>query len=325
MKTTCAIRHALVTSVLALVLTAAPAEAATWHVSAAAPAGGDGSSAAPFSSLVPAMAAATPGDSVLVGPGTYSDTVPTDAYGKARLAILILKEGVVVAGAGPGLTILHALPADTLTFGITAADVGRSAVVRDLSVTGACFHGVNTRTAAPTLVNLEIRTDLVGGSSTSADFRDGSDPWAEDCVFDGGHSALFVEFESTGTFVGCTVSGRTNDGASITRADPTFVDCVFEGTGRDVLLLNGGSEPVFTGCTIADGGRWSVRVTGYPAGTILDLSGNTWFSDDSAVIASRILDAADDPALGATVEIEPLADPTPVENLSFGSLKSLYR
>jgi hypothetical protein len=304
---------------------AAPSGAATWHVAAGAPEGGDGSVSLPFARIAPAMAAAAAGDTVRLGPGTYSDTVATTAYGNPRLALLVLAEGVVVAGAGPGATILHALPADTLTFGVTAADVGPASVVRDLSITGACFHGVNTRTASPTLVNLEIRTDLVGRSSTAADFRDGSDPVVADVVFDGGHSALFVEFGSTGTFTGCTIAGRVNDGVSVTRADPTFIDCVFEPAGRDVILLNGGSRPSFTGCTIADGGRWAVRVTGYPAGTVLDLSGNTWFSDDPGVIATRILDAADDPSLGATVVVEPLSDPTAVETLPFGSLKSLYR
>lgn len=303
----------------------AEAESATWHVSVGAPEGGDGSARQPFARIAPAMTAAAAGDTVRLGPGTYSDTVVTEAYGKPRLAILILKEGVVVVGAGSGATVLHALPADTLTFGITAADVGPSAEARDMSITGACFHGVNTRTASPTLANLDIRTDLVGGSSTAADFRDDSDPTVTGCRFDGGHSALFVEFGSRGTFTDCTIAARIRDGVSITRADPTFIDCVFEASGRDVILLNGGSLPSFTGCTIADGGRWAVRVTGYPAGTTLDLGNNTWFSSDPAAITARILDAADDPALGATVIVEPLADGVPVEAHTFGSFKALYR
>jgi len=271
------------------------------------------------------MEAATAGDTVHLGPGLYEGTVATEAYGRPRLALLVLADGVAVVGAGPGLTVLHALPADTLTFGIAALGVGRGAAVRDLSVTGACFHGINTREASPTLENIEVRTDLVGGSSAAADFRDGSDPLVTGCLFDGGHGALFVEFGSTGTFTGCVVGGRPNDGATITGADPVFVDCTFLPAGRDVILLNGGSRPTLAGCAIADGERWAVRVTGYAAGTTVDLSGNTWFSADPAAIRARILDAADDPVLGATVVVEPLADPVPVRDLPFGSLKALFR
>jgi len=271
------------------------------------------------------MAGAQPGDTVRIGPGTFSSTVSTSAYGSPRLALLELAPGVTVVGAGRGQTILHALPSDTLTFGITAVDLDRTAEVRDLTVSGACFHGINTRNASPRIINLEVVPDLVGASSTAADFRDGSDPEVIDCLLDGGHGSLFVEFGSSGTFTRCVFGTGPNDTASITQASPTFMDCTFEAAGRDVLLLNGGSQPVLTGCTLADGARWAVRVTGYPAGSTIDLGGNTWFSSDPEVIRTRILDASDNPALGATVVIEPLGPSVPVEVQSLGSFKAMFR
>lgn len=299
--------------------------AATLHVEAGAPAGGDGSSGSPFDRIGTAMAAADPGDTVRIGPGTFSDTVVTSAYGNPRLALLVMAPGVTVIGAGRSQTVLYALPADTLTFGITAEDLDRTAEVRDLTISGACFHGINTRRASPRLVSLEVVPDLVGASSTAADFRDGSDPEVRDCLLDGGHGSLFVEFGSTGTFTDCVFGGGPNDTASITQASPTFLNCRFEAAGRDVLLLNGGSQPVLNGCTLADGARWAVRVTGYPEGSVIDLGDNTWFSSDPEVIRTRILDAADNPALGATVLIEPLGPSVPTERQSLGSFKAMFR
>ena len=202
------------------VITVLGASAGTLYVEADALPGGDGSSGAPFDRIGPAMAGAQPGDTVRIGPGTFSSTVSTSAYGSPRLALLELAPGVTVVGAGRGQTILHALPSDTLTFGITAVDLDRTAEVWDLTVSGACFHGINTRNASPRIINLEVVPDLVGASSTAADFRDGSDPEVIDCLLDGGHGSLFVEFGSSGTFTRCVFGAGPNDTASITQASP---------------------------------------------------------------------------------------------------------
>ena len=91
-------------------------------------------------------------------------------------------------------------------------------------------------------------------------------------------------------------------------------------------MLTAGSAPVLRDCTLADGGQWAVFVIGYAPGSTVDLGGNTWFSRDPAVLATRIRDAADDPALGATVIVLPFADgEVGTETTRFGDLKARFR
>jgi hypothetical protein len=64
----------------------------------------------------------------------------------------------------------------------------------------------------------------------------------------------------------------------------------------------------------------------YEPGSEIDLSGNTWFSSDPARIRAAILDAKDDPALGASVIFEPLSGGgVPVQSATFGKVKALFR
>jgi hypothetical protein len=287
---------------------------------------GDGSLTNPFARIADGMAAAAVGDTVMLAAGTYSETVSLVAYGQPRLALLALKQGVTVIGAGRSATFLHALPAAYYTFGITASGVDASASVSDLAVTGVCFQAVNLRGASPRLSRLDLVNAVTGGSSVAGDFRDYSSPVVEDVLFDGGHTALVVEFGSGGTYTGCTLGRRPNNGLICNEGFPEFVDTTFLGAGIDVLVFSQGSQPILRDCTIADGDRYAARVALYGPGTQIDLSGNTWFSTDSEVIRTRILDATADPALGATVIIEPLADGGVSSGATnFGSLKAMFR
>lgn len=140
------------------------------------------------------------------------------------------------------------------------------------------------------------------------------------------HTALVVEFGSGGTYTGCTIGIRPNDGMICNNATPELIDTVFLGAGRDVLVLALGSQPVLRDCTISAGSRYAVRVAVYDPGSEIDLGGNTWFSSDPRAVRARILDALVDPSLGATVLIEPLdGGGVPVRDLTFGSLKAQYR
>jgi hypothetical protein len=320
----CAVLAALLIPPILLGAVAA-VPAATLHVDPGAPAGGDGSAAAPRRSLAAALAAAAAGDTLVLAAGTYRETVPVTAYGQPRLALLPLVDGVVVLGAGPDRTVLEAPPADTLTFGISAEDVSRATVVAGLTVTGACFQGINLRGADPVLREVAVVNPPTGTSSVACDVRDGSDPLLVDCVLDGGHGALFVEFGSSGDYVRCRIGRRVNDGLVVHRAAPRLTDCVLEGAGRWTLNLTQDAQPVLTGCTIGRGDDATVRVQLYPPGSVVDLGGNRWFSDDPAVLAAAIIDADDDPALGAVVVFLPLLQGVATEPASLGRLKALYR
>ena len=309
-----------------VLLRATAAPAATWHVAADAAAPGDGTPGSPFALIADAMAAAAAGDTVRLGPGTWSDTVPLTVYGLPRLALLVLKSGVTVVGAGRDATFLHAQPSAIYTFGIAAENVDGSAVVADLAVSGACFQGVNLRGASPRFVRLDLVNDVTGGSSVACDVRDRSFPVMTDILFAGGHTALVVEFGSAGTYTDCTLGVRPNDGLICNDGSPVMTGCTFLGAGRDVLVLTQGSRPLLSGCRVADGGSNAVRVALYPPGSTVDLAGNTWFSDDPAAVLARVRDARVDPALGATVLVEPLGDGgVPARHATFGGMKALYR
>jgi hypothetical protein len=313
-------------AVLFLMSLPSVASAATWYVNPAGGSAGDGSFNSPFELIAEAMSAAAVGDSVSLAAGIYSDTVPTTAYGNPRLALMILKEGVSVVGAGRGVTILEALPADTLTFGVTAENVGGSASVSDLTIRGACFHGLNLRSSSPQVKRVDIVNEVTGSSSVSCDVRDLSFPEFEEVLFDGGHTAFVVEFGAGGVYRNCTVGVRPNEGLICNNATPEILDTVFLGAGRDVLVFAQGSQPIMNRCTIADGVRNAVRVAVYLPDSQIDLSGNTWFSAVPAEVQARILDASVNPLLGATVVFEPFDEGNvSAIPVSFGDVKSRYR
>jgi hypothetical protein len=303
---------------------AASSLAAVVHVDATAPDGGDGSAERPFAGLPEALEEVGPGDCIQMACGIYQDVVQLVVDGKPRGALLPLPAGVTVRGAGAGCTVLRAEPSDLATYGITAEGVGPEAQVLDLTVEGACFQGVNLRAASPTLTRVVVRNDVTGGSSVALDARDGSFPQALDCAFDGGHNALFVEFASGGTFSRCRLGRRPLDTLVVIGSSPTLRDCTLEGGGRDTIVLSADAQPRLQRCTVGEGERWTVRVVLYASGSTVDASGNRWFTRDPDVLAEAILDARDDPGLGAVVEFLPFADPVAAPVSSVGGLKARY-
>ena len=85
---------------------ASPAAA---QIYVAAGASGDGSAASPFGHIQQAINVAAPGDTILVGPGTYSEAVATVTNGSASLPIALKANGsagaVLVTSSGRVLTV----------------------------------------------------------------------------------------------------------------------------------------------------------------------------------------------------------------------------
>ena len=81
-----------------------------WHVASDAPAGGDGSFAAPLNSITEAINRAGPGQTIFVGPGVYGpgttgETLPIGTRGPGLRGF---SEGIQLIGAGAESTIIDA-------------------------------------------------------------------------------------------------------------------------------------------------------------------------------------------------------------------------
>jgi hypothetical protein len=317
-------RYAATAAALLILCAAGPggdAQASSWHVDPLA-SGGDGTVEFPFGRIDQAMEAATAGDSLLLAAGVFDGWVEIQDKGVTRRTLMLLKDGVHVLGAGAGQSILRGKPEDAIDYGIRAVDVGSQGSVRGLRLDGAIRQGINLVGASPQLTDLEVLNDLAGGSGVAMDVREGSFPEVSDCVFDGGHSALFVEFESGGSFTRCVMGSRPNESLVVIDSEPRIVDCVIRSGGRDSIVLSSGSQPVLQGCRIRRGTRWTVRVFGYASGSFIDLGGNHWYSADRAVLQEDILDAHDDAALGARVQLGTLLTPLSVPASSLSRFKS---
>jgi hypothetical protein len=146
----------------------------------------------------------------------------------------------------------------------------------------------------------------------------------EDGIYDGGHSSLFIEFGSGGTYRRLTLGARVNESLAILGSDPLLEDCIIGPGGRDTIVLTTESNPRLRRCEIAKGGRWTVRVCCYSLRNVIDLSGNRWYSTDESVLQADILDATDDGSLGARVVVTPLDTQVDVHQESFGAFRARY-
>ena len=93
---------------LSLLLPAAGSFASTWHVNVAAAPDGDGSARRPFQTIQAAADRVNPGDTVVIAPGVYFETVRLRRFGAPDRPITfradrIRKNRVIVTGADPAI------------------------------------------------------------------------------------------------------------------------------------------------------------------------------------------------------------------------------
>ena len=183
-----------------------------------------------------ALAAARPGDVVLVAPGVYAEHDLVLPDGVALRSETGLPDGATIDAGGLGRALI-------------VRDAGPGASVRGLTFTGGRAEGAATdglggavlcERASPLFADC-LFADNAAGRGGAVHCLDGASPEFRRCAFTGNEAV------SLGGAVAC------HDGSS-----PAFTECLFAGNAAGVLggalALSRGSRPVLTRCTIAGGG-----------------------------------------------------------------------
>ncbi len=177
---------------------------------------GDGSSTNPYNSLTGAVAAADPGDVLLIAAGEYSDTETFPIY---------IKPGMTIRGAGRDETYIRGQLLD-----MTQDDI-RPVTLEDLSCEGFTF-GRNEAPSAPSETNRVRRCRVIGDLGS---------------LHGGGHH---FEIDS------CIVVGRVRFGHGSGNSRDIMRRSDINGTvafGSGAPLTEGELVQVITDCRVSDG------------------------------------------------------------------------
>lgn len=138
----------------------------TWYVSAAAPAGGDGSAQAPFSSLAAVEAASGPGDTIVIDPSPLT-VPPLDGGITLQTGQRLVGGGppvVTRSGANPRLTSLPRITNSTnATNNGDAVDLADDTSVSNVVIDGSYRGGIY----GDDVTGVSVRGNDVSGQNTS--------------------------------------------------------------------------------------------------------------------------------------------------------------
>lgn len=219
--------------------------------------------------ITEALAASDWGDTVLVGPGVYRESLVL-GEGAGDGVILMASEGpeVTTIEYGETANVNEAVvtfqrcsnSTQLLGFTIDGRDLARRGilasgdsqpVLSDLVIRGAEYGVASHRGSMPYLVGVNVSSSL-----TAALFVQGGSADARDCVFTGGEKfGVYVK----GTLDpmrlrGCTVTRNLQVGLQATEGDFTVEGCTFSENGDTGVILQDVS-PELIDCTIENNGN----------------------------------------------------------------------
>lgn len=223
---------------------------------------GCGTKAAPCRSISHAIAAALPGDKILVGPGRYGDLDDDGTFGEAGeetgigAVVTIDKPLAVESTEGAATTLIDG--GDALLHGVditatgarlgkakkgfTIAHAGRLAVLVDPGVTGVTVSGIRA-----------VRNGGGFGSKSSGLTFRGNAADANDG--DG------FNFTGSGiTITGCRASGNTGSGFALSGDGSVLKGNVASSNGEDGFRFGSGAGHVITG-SVGAGNATGLRIS----------------------------------------------------------------
>ncbi len=249
-------RAGLIRDACVMVLLSTTTHAGTIFVDANCPGLGSGTGDDPFCSIQDAIDAAADNDEIIVGPGTYFETI--NFSGKAI---------TVRSSDGPEVTTIDAEGAGSVVKCNTSE--GPATVLDGFVLTGGnspLGGGMLVAFSSPTVLNCSFLGNMGGGMRNFGGFGLGN-PTVINCTFRGNQAQ-----EHGGAMY--------NDAAS-----PTVIDCTFSGNSTDGngggMYNTNGSTATVTNCTFSSnsafdqGGGGMYNLDSTPTVTDCTFSGNT--------------------------------------------------
>ncbi len=189
----------------------------------------NGSSSNPFDKINEAIDAAVSGDTIVVRPGTYFDTVALDTDGKA---ITITSE------AGPSVTFVEGFAVSGSIFNIDSGE-GRDTVIESLTIQGGAAvnaGAMDVAGASPTLRNLVFRNNIASNDAGALFLRTGSRALVDACLFE---NNLSTDQDTAGIDGGAVF---------VLAASPTIINSTF----RANEARQGGAIGIFGSTSVVD-------------------------------------------------------------------------
>ncbi|KJS54238.1 sporulation protein [Streptomyces rubellomurinus subsp. indigoferus] len=242
-----------------------------------------------YDTLTEALAAAEPGDTVTVRPGTFRENVLLD------------KAVTLVPAQGPGTVRIE--PAGGVALTVTAAATVRDLVVEatDSSSPAVLVTGAQ---ATPAFSGCRIETR----SATGVEIGDGARPTLRGCVV-ANPAGLGLRLRGEGTaaaFEDCEVAAAGQAGLAVLGGATAALDrCrIHHAAGAGVLLSDPGSAAELTGCEIYEIRGSGVQADAHAGGRLVDceihrVTGNGLTLDGEAELALTGCRVHDVPENGA--------------------------
>jgi parallel beta-helix repeat protein len=283
-------------------------------------------------SIQAVLSSAVDGDTINVGPGTYSELINVE--GKAVTlrstdgpASTIIDgtafSGSVVSfsndGGGSatfiGFTVVGGSPSARDGDGSGIVVENASPLIADCIVTGnAGVNGAGIRctTAGPTIINCTIDSNTATGNGGGLRCESGSNPIVSNCLFTGNaadNGGAISNDGSAPTIINCTIAGNTatniGGGLDNINASPSITNTIVYGNiaaSDDNLANDPGSTPVIAYSNIAGSGGSGGWVSAYGTDNGGNVDASPRFTDAgngdfSLQRFSPCIDAADNTAL----------------------------